>query len=174
VQCKTFSDCASGYLNCSSNKCICRTPSASNKLGNPGFDGSLGSSWGTGGTYSNSDADLCPGSGSAYFGNYSASIQQCVSWNPSVYAPYNFGFRYKGIVNCWTTYYVMSGCNPSDPDASQGISLVDTSNPVNWLTLEREGAKPPQGTSSIMIGCDGSQGYGYVDQVYLNDAGGYF
>lgn len=171
MQCRTVGDCQSGYLNCTSNKCVCAIKSASNVLAAPGFDGaaSLGS-WTGNATYAAADADNCPGSGSVLLANYGVYLQQCLAIGGGV--TYNFGVRYKGRVNCGVTYHGVAGC--ADPDPSQGPTESDSTGTSIWTPSGHYGAKTPVWAVSLLVKCDTIMGDGNVDQVYVNTGTGYF
>ena len=178
VQCKVDSDCATGgYFGCNSttHKCICRTPNSGNKVANPGFDGSLASWNATGATYAIADADVCPGSGSASLGTFSSAISQCVNIGPNV--SYNAGFLYKGTVYCTRLYYTMTNCNPADTNVSDPFVYSAEPGATSWTPVAYIGARTGSDTASMKITCDGSlggsgYGYGSIDQVFVNTAGG--
>jgi hypothetical protein len=140
-------------------------------VANPGFDGSTASWTATSGTYAIADADVCPGSGSAYLGTYYASISQCVTIGPNV--SFNAGFLYKGTVNCTRTYYTMANCNTNDPNAGSPFLYSSDPTATTWTQVVYIGARTGSDTASMMIACDGSLGgSGYVDQWFVNTAGG--
>jgi hypothetical protein len=144
-------------------------------LANPGFDGSLGSWIVSGATYAIADADVCPASGSAYLGTYSAAISQCVNIGPNV--SYNAGFLYKGTVYCTRLYYTMTNCNPADTNVSDPFVYSADPGATSWMPVVYIGARTGSDTASMKITCDGSlggsgYGYGSIDQVFVNTAGG--
>ena len=174
VQCAVFTDCPTGYLACSSSgTCVCRQKSSTNLVQNPAFDGSL-ASWtllspfGGAPTYNTDDSDACPGSGSLYLGSFGAEATQCIPIGENV--SYNFGFQYKGIVSCSTTYFSDSNCNNS---IGPGLNLADGNGSISWAYLSGSHTTIP-GTQYLMVLCDMGTGAGWYDQFYVNIGGGSF
>jgi hypothetical protein len=170
VQCSTLSDCLSGYVACSaSHTCVCRQKSSTNLLQNPGFDGSL-SGWNPGpsASWSPSDAEGCPGSGSAsYPSALTSGMTQCISTGVGPNQPYYFGLRFTGESICSTAYYSDTTCT-NVVSGSTGITLQGNAGPTNWTAALSGSDVTPAGTHSLMVNCGPVVGAGSVDLIYVN------
>ena len=173
VQCTALSDCPSGYVACSaSHTCVCRQNSSTNLLQNPGFDGSL-SGWTANGSaaYGSADADGCPGSGSVTIGGLLDAILQCVSINQNT--PYSFGVAYLGPANCYTNYFVGTGCIGAQ-QIGNGPSISDFSGSTTTWARKVGTDVTPASTGSIQIDCSGPTASVSYDQMFLSTSASQF
>jgi hypothetical protein len=85
---------------------------------------------------------------------------------------HNFGFLYKGRVNCSVSYHGVAGCADSDP--MLGPSQSDSTGTTVRTPLGNYGAKTPVWNVSLLVKCDTTMGNGNVDQLYVNTGTGYF
>jgi len=176
VECTSFSDCATGYQNCTSNKCVCRLQSLTNSVPDAGFDTAANFSaiWhpvDSDITWSNVDADGCPGSGSLQIPptnntNGTAFSLSCMLVGSG---SYSFGFKFKqdiaNAANCYVGTYSDASCStPNFSGFPPELSTGDVTN--SWQSAYM---LLPSGTSSILVSCIHTPQCGvYFDEFYLN------
>jgi hypothetical protein len=175
-ECGTNADCtAQHYYACANNNtCICQPKSPSNLLVNPGFDSDL-SGWinyvSNSKTWSNSDADGCPRSGSLSMVNGQDQVTQCVPAAGN--ASYNVGFKYKQATGesfrCFLTFYTDSGCMTDTVGDSTTLDSAMTGS--SWIPYAAV-VTAPVGAGSLQILC-GSGGTANMDDFYINPSGGF-
>jgi len=115
-----------------------------------------------GAAYSSSDADVCSGSGSVVLTGLMDSFSQCVAIGANV--AYNFGFEYKGMAMCDTSYFTTAGCTG---DSSAGVTVLDTAGKSTWTLGSAKGQTGP-GTGSLQVHCSAAVGSGNYDQFVLS------
>jgi hypothetical protein len=176
VQCTTFSDCPGGYWNCTSNTCVCRQQSPTNSVPDAGFDTAANFSaiWHPANpniTWSNVDADNCPGSGSLLIPLSDNTIGTAFSLSCMVVGAGSqlFGFKYKqdtpAAANCTVGTYSDGSCStPNFSGFPYGMYTADATN--SWQDLYMS---LPSGTNSILVSCSHTaQATLYFDQFYLS------
>ena len=162
---------------CSGTTCaVCPVPSASNRLPNPGFDGSI-APWGSGiPNYGSYDFDNCAASGS-YKLDYLQDMTACVTATAGT--RYYATFKFKGwdtvdnmptthLGYCGVYFYTKAGCSGTDLISGTFLEVTATgmsSGP--WVSAVPVSGVAPTGTVAMAMGCTGSVGHGYYDKLYL-------
>jgi len=148
---------------------VCRAPSSANVIKDGGFDSqSALSKWTSSGTtWSNSDGDSCPASGSITING--GKVTRCFQVPPAPPGTqYAFGFQYKagtGSNGCF-------GGTFQDANCSQNGSLL-INLPTNATSLWSSAGvvvDVPENTSSISVECQTSS-FLTMDQVFLRATG---
>ena len=183
VECTTNTDCPSTKPTCdqASHSCVCRRPSASNLLVNPGFDTGIGSwerrpSGGHLAVWNSADADGCPDSGSAYAGDSGISPDptQCVQVTGATY--YYLGGKLRAnsmpqvsLSACGLLQFSDTDCVTYAGGASPGFN---TGGAVGTWVGGADAFTTEVSTKSVLIDCfliDTN-----VDQLYINASGASF
>jgi hypothetical protein len=171
-QCGTVSDCPAGFSACSNNACVCRRPSNTNLLPNPGMDGS-GQPWTPVSQYSSEDADGCADSGSIPVLDYPQGFGHCLAATAG--ATYYLSFRFKaadgGTGYCSVQFYSQPNC---DIDASENSFEASVSSNGTWKQAVTTSAQASSNAVSMNVGCISALGFGYYDQLYLGRSNGTF
>ncbi len=176
MECTTLSDCATGYQNCTSNKCLCRPQSLTNSVPDAGFDTAANFSaiWHPDYyvTWSSVDADGCPGSGSLEIpptdgGGGPVFSLACMGVGA---ANYTFGFKYNQsypqAVYCFVDTFSDGSCTTATYSGfPPEIYTGDVTN--SWASTYMS---IPTGTYSISVSCFllSPQVTVYLDEFYLN------
>jgi len=175
--------CAAVGSTCLRGMCLCRRQSAGNRLFNAGFDLGLDGWKGSGGTWSNQDADTCVGSGSVLFNAMDGGyvVSDCVS--VSAGDVYSFGARmkvpstalYGGV--CELFLRTGTDCTIRNPGDGSTTVTIFSGNSVSWQTVEKGGTAVPAEIQSAAVNCSvgsGGSGQFFFDQVYLTKTPGTF
>jgi hypothetical protein len=184
VQCSTLSDCPTGYQSCTSHTCICRQKSSTNSVPDAGLDSAanFASIWTPSNsdvTWSNFDADGCPGSGSLEMLPSADSgvsfVTGCLQTPSS--SNTTFGFKFwqdaPNSTNCNVGTYSDGSCStPTFSGFPPEISTSDVTRTWTGAHLIID-----SGTNSIQVSCFFPQPQGttvYLDQFYLTNNGSLF
>jgi hypothetical protein len=180
VECTSFSDCATGYQTCTSNKCLCRQPSASNAVQLPGLDAvdapNFSAVWHPSNSdvvWSTFDADNCPASGSLELkpgtGSGVAFTIGCLSLGSTTGE--SFGFKYwqdtASTTYCYLNFYSDSSCTTQTsgfPPPTIYLGSTTRSWQSVYLPID-------SGTRSLLVSCFFPSQTGstvYYDQFYVN------
>jgi hypothetical protein len=167
VQCSALTDCKTGYVACTNNACVCRAKAAKNLMQNAGFDSNV-SGWTSAenlATWSGSDADGCPASGSLTAPD-GDTLSYCVQ-NVLPNTTYYFGYKYvqdqAGAINCVVTWTTDTACQSG---LSRFFVQSGTGTGTAWSSIASS-ATSSAGTVAAQILC-GVGGNVKIDQVYLN------
>jgi hypothetical protein len=169
VRCTTDAHCANApsMPTCDSagHACVCRKPSAGNKLTNPGFAGTF-SGWTVYFASLAADSEGCAGSNAVYQDNNENDPWQCF---PITTGYYYVGARVKGpALGSFFRIRFFTGANCTGSNSE----TTDLSLPgaTDWTSVSKN-FLVPAGTVSARIGFYGLQEY--FDQVYVNAANQY-
>jgi hypothetical protein len=171
-QCASVSDCPSGTFSCTNNTCACRLPSSGNLISSGGFDtaSTLGGWTSSQTTWSNSDADACPASGSVTLTG--GTISRCVQIPqvPAGGAQYSLGLRSKSEGGCLGSFFADSICT----QPAGGADFLNLySGPTSGWSSALTTNTVPAGTSSILVQCQtpSLSASFTIDQIYLRTSG---
>jgi hypothetical protein len=168
VRCTIDSHCmnaATPSCDPATHTCVCRRPMATNKLTNPGFDGTSATGfagWTVYGSILTADADACPDSNAVYVDNGEEDPNECFAITPGTYF---VGGKFRGgspggFIR--VHFYGSAGCTGTDNNTAD-LSIPTGSS--TWLTGFTT-ISAPANTASARIGVFGLQQY--VDQLYVN------
>jgi hypothetical protein len=173
IQCEGDNDCSASRATCDANShaCVCRRPSPDNLVVNPGFDADL-AGWGgvlaTGEpSWSASDADGCPESGSVHGNNTRENTNflpgQCIQ--VAAGTTYYFGALFKAATDNQTLALTYCSDTACKTQAASGPFIQIASAPTNWSPLAGT-ATPPTGVKSVLLSAGINNGE--MDQIYFN------
>jgi len=166
VACNVDSQCGLPTPSCSGHACVCRKPSSTNKLKNPGFDGSTStgfSSWTKTNVVLSTDAESCPGSNGVFVENSENDPFQCFALTPG---DYFVGGRFKGpSTGSFVRVRFFSGGNCGGN--SLGTADLSLSGTIDW-TPNWQNFTAPATTMSAYVGVYGIQLS--VDQLFVGTA----
>jgi hypothetical protein len=168
VRCTIDSHCmiaATPSCDPATHTCVCRRPSATNKLTNPGFDGTSTTGfngWTVYGSILTADIDACPGSNAVFISNGEEDPNQCFAITPGHYF---VGGRFQqgnagGFIR--VHFYGSAGCTGTDNDVSD---MLLPTGAQTWTTSFAD-LNVPANTASARLGVFGLNQY--VDQLYVN------
>jgi hypothetical protein len=170
VRCTADTQCSGATPSCNptSHTCVCRIPSAGNRLTNPGFDGGL-TGWTVYEATTSADSEACPASSSAYQVSNEEDPNQCFALTPGSY--FLGGKFNNGSGSDFIRITFRSGANCQD---SSSVTIDPTKTtfdfhlptPLNSWTSASTPFTAPANTVSAQVGVFGIQLY--VDQLYVN------
>ena len=177
VQCLSDQNCTGSTPSCdpSTHQCVCRRPSATNFVHNPGFDSSsLLASWSQINdpgdvTWSDEDSEGCLGSGSAAGDNTEGDPSQCVQVPGG--GTYYFGVKFKMPIYANTSYCEVSFLTTTDCSGitSTGYARIGPTSGTwagpGWAPFSAA-VPAAAGTQSAFIQC--AILTTKLDQFYLN------
>jgi hypothetical protein len=165
VRCTSDTQCLGSTPSChpTSHTCVCRRPSAGNRLVNPGFDGTF-TPWTVSTAFLAADSEACPDSNSVYVDNGENEPQECIALTPGTYF---FGGRFRGgfLGNFFRIRFFTgancTGTNDEVADVHLPGSFADWTSYWDSVTV-------PAGTVSASVYAFSVAQY--FDQLYLNTA----
>ena len=168
VACNIDSHCVAPTPSCSNHACVCRKPSAANKLLNPGFDGSSSTgftSWTKTNVVLAADIEGCPGSNSVFIENSENDPYQCFALPAG---NFTMGGMFKAPPQTGSfvriRYFTGANCTGGNSNTDD-LSLNNTT--TNW-SLFWNNYTAPAGTVSARIGIYGIQLY--ADQIFVSNS----
>ena len=163
VQCTMDSHCLGTVMpscNPSSRTCVCRRPSANNRLMNPGFDGSF-NGWSIYFATLVVDSEGCSNSKAVYSENAENDPSQCIPLTPGSYW---FGGQFKGgqTGNFFRIrFHTQANCGGS----AQDVFDFFLQGSADWSPIFQQ-FTVPAGTVSVNVSFFGLGQY--LDQLYLS------
>lgn len=150
VECATDEQCSGSTPSCRAldHTCVCRLPSSTNLLVNPGFDGSFVGWKNTAACILKTDSEACSESKAASVPS-SCQPEQCIRVSTGSYV---VGGRFKKDVNAGPDYYFQVGyfTDQSCTDLVDWQTLPGGTPTANWTTHTSNVNVPP-GINSVKV-----------------------